>query len=132
MMFGESKEERIRLEAYGVLSRERARLKTRMVERGFPANRMWWLESPSEERIGWRLVLLRQSLDAYEQGFPPEDVERVLAEVCVTDAPDTITPGRVLHAEAVDHVHRARMRRAWYGIAGAAVAAGVAAVVLGG
>lgn len=132
MMFSESREERIRLEAYAALHGERRRLKERMVSRGFSPDRLWWLESPSTERIGWRLVLTRKSLDAYEQGFPPEDIERVLAEVAVTEHPDVITPGRVLHAESVDHVQKARMRKVWYGLGAVAAAAGVAAVALGG
>lgn len=132
MRFSESREERIRLEAYAALHSERKRLKQRMVARGFSADRLWWLESPSTERIGWRLVLLRKSLDQYEQGFPPDDIERVLAEVAVTERPDVITPGRVLHAESVDHVSKARLRRVWYGIGAVAAAACVTAAILGG
>lgn len=132
MMYSESREERIRLEVYGALHGERRRIKQRMVDRGFSADRLWWLESPRPQRIGWCLVLLRKSLDQYESGFPPEDIERVLAEVQVTERPDTITPGRVLHAESVDHVSKARMRKVWYGIGAVAAAACVTAAILGG
>ena len=134
-IYGESREERVRLEAHVAAAGSKLGLKTKMAARGFDPKRLWWVKGDAETgphtaRNGWRLVLLKLPLDAYEQGFPPESTERVLADLVVTTEPR----GGVLwhEVEVTDYVLRARLARACYAAAGAVAAGIVAALFLGG
>ena len=131
MMFGESQEERVRVEAYSACASERDRLRALCIARGERADRLWW--KPIVEpggRIGWRLARLTRSLDDRSETL--EDDGATLAEVYVTSGSDPIVPGSVLTAHSVDYVARAKRKRLWYLAAGAATAAASAAAALGG
>lgn len=134
-IYGESREERIRLEAHVAAAGRKLALRERMASRGFDPERMWWVKGTGDAdahtaRNGWRLVLLKLPIEAYEQGFPPDSTERVLADLVVTTEPR----GGVLwhEVEVTDHVLRARLTRLCYAAAGAVAAGIVAALFLGG
>lgn len=130
MMFGESQEERVRVEAYSACAGERDRLRTLAIARGEDPQRMWWKPIVEPGRIGWRLARLTRSLDDRSETL--EDDGATLAEVYVTSGSDPIVPGSVLTAHSVDYVARAKRKRLWYFAAGAATAAASAAAALGG